>query len=82
MGIYSTRTVSRQEAIEIIMSHVEHIDEMTNDEISNLLFEIVGKSHFSNFWVLNEKGEEPFDDISDLHYDVTNCAYYGGDYGF
>ena len=73
MGIYSTRTVSREKAIEIIMSHIEHIDKMTNDDLSNLLFEIVGKNHFSNFWVLNEEPKkDKFDDISDLHYDAVN----------
>jgi len=79
MGIYSTRTVSRQEAIEIIMSHVEHVDKMTNDEISSLLFEIVGKNHFSNFWVLNEGKCKDFDNISDLHYDVTSVDWTSTD---
>lgn len=75
MGIYSTRTVSREQAIKIIMSYVDHIENMTNDELSNLLFEIVGKNHFSNFWVLSEEPEdkdEKFDDISDLDYYSVN----------
>jgi len=72
MGIYSTRTVTRQKAIEVIMSHIEHIDEMTNDELSDLLFEIVGKNHFSNFWVLNEDECKDFDSISDLHHDMIS----------
>ena len=53
MGVYSTVTMSRSEAIERIREEIDNIDSLKNEELSEILFALLGEKWLNNFCVVD-----------------------------
>ena len=66
MGAYSTLTVSRRYALRKIYQRLE---EATNDELSEVLFELHGRKVLYNYTVLDYNGDDDEDGEKRANFD-------------
>lgn len=55
MGAYSTMEVSREWIIEKVREIIDEIDEMTNEQLEGLAFELLRDKYGANFMVTTER---------------------------
>lgn len=58
MGIYSTMEISRAEATKGIESALHNLENLSNDDLSELLFVLFGDKMGANFMVHDKINEE------------------------
>ncbi|HUU88940.1 MAG TPA: hypothetical protein VMX17_14490 [Candidatus Glassbacteria bacterium] len=69
MGAYSTRYITKQQAIRIIKHYIDNIECMDDNDLCDLLFDVIGRDKLYNFVIVKEEQLEKQlerSDVSDL----------------
>lgn len=58
MGAYSTMDISRERAIEHIEKALENVENMTDEELSEIMFVLYGDKWGANFRIIEGESDE------------------------